>query len=64
MRSFVVYVGGADGVEKVVVSVRVIMRKIGERNGIRRPSGVDRRGVRSTGVGVSRARIALRGLGL
>jgi hypothetical protein len=64
MRSFVVHIGGADGVEKVVVSVRVIMKKIGQRYGIERTSGVDRRGFRSEGGGVGRPQVMIHGLGL
>jgi hypothetical protein len=64
MESFVINVGGAGGVEKVVVTMKVIMRKIGERSGDRRPSGIDQRGVRSGGIGAVRAGFALRGLAL
>lgn len=44
MESFVIVIGGVGGVEKVIVSVNVIMRKLGQRYGIRRASGLDRRG--------------------
>jgi hypothetical protein len=63
MRSFVVQGGGIGGVEKVVVTVRVVMRKIGQRYGIGRTLGVDRRGCRSEG-GVGRPQVIMHGLGL
>ena len=63
MRSFVVQGGGIGGVEKVVVTVRVIMRKIGQRYGIGRTLGVDRRGVRLEG-GAGRPQVMMHGLGL
>jgi hypothetical protein len=63
-RSFVIHVGGADGVEKMVVSVRVVMRRIGQRYGIGKSSGVDRRGSRLEGGRVSREQLTTYGLGL
>jgi hypothetical protein len=63
MRSFVIQVGGAGGVEKVVVTVRVIMKQIGQRYGIGRRLGVDRRGVRFEG-GAGRPQVMIHGLGL
>jgi hypothetical protein len=64
MESFVIDVGGVGGVEKVMVSVKVIMRKQGQRYGIGRAPGLERRGRRYDGGAVVRPRVTMYGLGL
>jgi hypothetical protein len=60
MESFVIDIGGVGGVEKVMVSVRVIMKRLGQRYGIGRAPGLERRGYRAAG----RPRVMMYGLGL
>jgi hypothetical protein len=64
MESFVIDVGGVGGVERVMVSVKVIMRRLGQRYGIGRAPGAERRGHRYDSGAVVRARVTMYGLGL
>jgi hypothetical protein len=60
MESFVIDVGGVGGVEKVMVSVRLVLKRQGQRYGIGAAPGLERRGYRA----VSRPRVVMYGLGL